>query len=176
MSTSTSTSTSAPTGSRGLAAAPAAAPVGIDPRGPQFVAAVTAVTVAAALLAPPAAGLVITAVQAVLFAVGAARGVQHTPQSWLFRTVVRPRLSPPAELEDPTPPRFAQGVGLAFATVAVVGFAAGAVLLAQVALGLALAAAVLNAVFRFCLGCEMYLLYLRWLSRERSERVETHPA
>ena len=106
-------------------------------------------------------GLVIAALQAVLFAIGAVRGVQHTPQSWLFRTVVRPRLDPPTELEDPAPPRFAQGVGLVFATVAVIGFATGAVLLAQVALGLALAAAVLNAVFRFCLGCEMYLLIKR---------------
>jgi hypothetical protein len=135
--------------------------VGIDPRGPQFVAALTAVVLAVALLLPPAAALVVAGVQAALFAVGAVRGVQHTPQSWLFRTVVRPRLAPPAELEDPAPPRFAQGVGLVFATVAVVGFAAGATLAAQVALGVALAAAVLNAAFRFCLGCETYLLLKR---------------
>jgi hypothetical protein len=99
--------------------------------------------------------------QAVLFAIGAARGVQHTPQSWLFRTLVRPRLAPPAELEDPAPPRFAQAVGLVFAVVAVVGFLAGATLVAQVALGFALAAAILNSVFGFCLGCEMYLLLKR---------------
>jgi hypothetical protein len=135
---------------------------GIDPRGPQFVAALTAVTVAAALLLPPAAGLAIAAVQAALFAVGATRGVQHTPQAWLFRSLVRPRLAPPAHLEDPAPPRFAQAVGLAFAVVAVIGFAVGATLLAQVALGFALVAAVLNAVFRFCLGCEMYLLLRRF--------------
>jgi hypothetical protein len=134
---------------------------GIDPRGPQFVAALTAVTVAAALVLPPAAGLAVAAGQAALFAVGAVRGVEHSPQSWLFRTLVRPRLAPPGELEDPAPPRFAQAVGLAFALVAVVGFAAGAPFVAQVALGMALAAAVLNAVFRFCLGCEMYLLLKR---------------
>ena len=134
---------------------------GIDPRGPQFVAALTAVTVAVALLVPPTAGLVIAAVQAVLFAIGATRGVQHTPQSWLFRTLVRPQLSPPAELEDPAPPRFAQAVGFGFLAVAVIGFASGVTLLAQVALGMALAAAVLNAVFRFCLGCELYLLIKR---------------
>jgi hypothetical protein len=146
---------------------------GIDPRGPQFVAGLTAVTVAAALVLPPAAGLAVAAGQAVLFAVGALRGVQHTPQSWLFRTLVRPRLAPPAELEDPAPPRFAQAVGLVFALVAVVGFAAGGPFVAQVALGMALAAAVLNAVFRFCLGCEMYLLLLRWSRRSRSDRLET---
>ena len=152
-----STSTTVPSGTQAASADRA----GIDPRGPQFVAALTAVTLAAALLLPPAVGLAVVAVQAVLFAVGAVRGVQHTPQAWLFRTVVRPRLAPAAELEDPAPPRFAQGVGLVFATIAVVGFAAGAALVAQVALGLALAAAVLNAVFRFCLGCEMYLLLKR---------------
>jgi len=138
---------------------------GIDPRGPQFVAGLTAVTVAIALLVPTTVGLVIAAIQAVLFAIGALRGVQHTPQSWLFRTLVRPRLGPPDHLEDPAPPRFAQAVGLVFATVAVIGFATGAVLLAQIALGLALAAAVLNAVFRFCLGCEMYLLLKRLTPR-----------
>jgi hypothetical protein len=152
-----STSTTVPSGTTVSAGVRA----GIDPRGPQFVAALTAVTVAAALLLPPAAALAVAAVQAALFAVGATRGVQHTPQSWLFRTLVRPRLAPPAELEDPAPPRFAQAVGLAFALVAVLGFAAGATLVAQVALGLALVAAVLNAVFRFCLGCEMYLLLKR---------------
>ena len=58
-----------------------------------------------------------SAVQAVLFAIGAVAGVQRTPYAWLFRTLVRPRLAPPAELEDPAPPRFAQAVGLAFALV-----------------------------------------------------------
>ena len=103
----------------------------------------------------------LTGVQAVLFAIGATRGVQHTPHAWLFRTAVRPRLAPPEELEDPAPPRFAQGVGLAFALVALAAFVAGAMLLGQVAIGFALVAALLNAVFRFCLGCELYLLIKR---------------
>jgi hypothetical protein len=134
---------------------------GIDPRGPRFVAGLTVVVVAAALLAPTGVGLALAVVQAALFAVGAVRGVQGTPQSWLFRTVVRPRLAPPAELEDPAPPRFAQAVGLVFLVVAVIGFVSGATLLAQVALGFALAAAILNSVFGFCLGCEVYLLLKR---------------
>ena len=96
-----------------------------------------------------------------LFAIGALRGVQHTPHAWLFRTLVRPRLGAPDELEDPAPPRFAQAVGLAFALVGLVGFLAGVTLVAQVAVGFALVAALLNAVFRFCLGCEVYLLFRR---------------
>ena len=46
---------------------------------------------------------------------GAVRGIQATPYAWLFRRFVRPRLAPPAELEDARPPRFAQAVGLVFA-------------------------------------------------------------
>lgn len=140
---------------------------GIDPRGPRFTAAITLVVFAVALLlsdAAPGVAAVITGVQAVLFAIGAGLGVQKTPTGLLFRRLVRPRLSPPAELEDPAPPRFAQAVGLVFAVVATIGFASGAVLLGQVAAALAFVVAFLNAVFAFCLGCEMYLLGLR-LSR-----------
>ncbi|WP_436698001.1 DUF4395 domain-containing protein [Nocardioides sp. BYT-33-1] len=142
-------------------------PAGIDPRGPRFTAAITLVVFAVALLlsdAAPGAAAVITAVQALLFAIGAGLGVQRTPTGVLFRRLVRPRLAPPAELEDPAPPRFAQAVGLVFAVVATLGFATDAVLLGQVAAALAFVAAFLNAVFAFCLGCELYLLGLR-LSR-----------
>jgi len=141
---------------------PSAVRVQIDPRGARFTAALTAVLLAVVLLlAPSPTATVLVAVQAVLFGVGATRGVQRTPYAWLFRAVVRPRLAPPAELEDAAPPRFAQAVGLVFAVVALAGFVAGADLLGLVATGFALVAAVLNAVFGLCLGCEMYLLLQR---------------
>ncbi len=131
----------------------------IDPRGPQFNAALTSVVLAVVLLtAPDPIGLALLAAQALLFGLGVALGVQRTPAAYLFRTLVRPRLSPPAHLEDPRPPRFAQGVGLVFALVALTGYLAGVTVLGAVATGLALAAALLNAVFGFCLGCEIYLL------------------
>lgn len=134
---------------------------GIDPRGPQFTAALTVVVLLLALLLPQPWALVVTVIQTVFFAIGAGLGVQRTPHAWLFKKFVRPRLGAPDELEDPAPPRFAQGVGLAFVLVALVGYLLGATLVAQIALGLALVAAVLNAVFRFCLGCELYLLIRR---------------
>jgi uncharacterized membrane protein len=146
-------------------AEPVAGRTGIDPRGPQFTAGVTAVVLIAVLLLPTRAATVLTGVQAVLFAIGAGLGVQRTPHAWLFRHLVRPRLGVPDELEDPAPPRFAQGVGLAFTLVALVAYVAGATLVGQVAIGFALVAAVLNAVFRFCLGCEMYLLLTRLTHR-----------
>jgi hypothetical protein len=134
----------------------------IDPRGARFAAALTAVVLAVALLlAPSAATVALLALQGVVFAVGATRGVQHTPYSLAFRRLVRPRLAPPAELEDAAPPRFAQSVGLGFTVVALAGYLLGADLLGSVAAGFALAAAFLNAAFGLCLGCEVYLLLRR---------------
>lgn len=133
----------------------------IDARGPRFTAAVTAVLLIVVLSLPTPAATVLIGLQAVLFAVGAGLGVQHTPTAWVFRHLVRPRLSGPAEFEDPQPPRFAQAVGLVFATVALVGFATGVTALGLVATGFALVAALLNALFGLCLGCELYLLAKR---------------
>ena len=134
----------------------------IDPRGPRFAATLTTLVLAAALLLAPSVGTVaLLAVQVVVFAVGAVGGVQRTPYSWLFKTLLRPRLAPPAHLGDAAPPRFAQGVGLAFGVVALAGYVAGADLLGAVATGFALAAAFLNAAFGLCLGCEVYLLIQR---------------
>jgi hypothetical protein len=136
----------------------------IDPRGPRFAATLTTALLAVVLLvAPSPTAIALLVVQAGLFAVGAFAGVQRTPYAWLFKRLVRPRLAPPAELENAAPPRFAQAVGLAFALVALAGFLAGANALGLVATGLALAAAFLNAAFGFCLGCEVYLLVRRVL-------------
>ncbi len=144
----------------------------IDPRGPRFAATLTTIVLAAALLTGSAWLL---AAQGVVFAVGAVRGIQHTPYSWLFRRFVRPRLAPPAELEDARPPRFAQAVGLGFALVGVVGAALGLTPVFLVATGLALAAAFLNAAFGYCLGCEVYLLLPRLFPRPDSKPTDTAP-
>ena len=152
---------------------PAARPVAqIDPRGPRFTASVTLVVFLAVLLTAPAtAGIVLLAIQTVFFAIGAARGVQYTPTAYVFKKLIRPRLSAPDHLEDPQPPRFAQTIGLGFALVALAGYLTDVTLLGQVAAGFALAAAVLNAVFGFCLGCELYLL----LARARPSGRQTNP-
>ncbi len=144
-------------------APPAVGPTarGIDPRGPQLAAGLTAAVLVAVLLLPSPVDVVLLAVQAALFGIGAVRGVQATPHAWVFRTFVRPRLAPPSELEAPEPPRFAQAVGLGFALVGLVALLSGATVIGQVAVGAALVAALLNAVFAFCLGCEVYLLLRR---------------
>ena len=126
-----------------------------DPRGPRFAAALTTVVLAVVLLTGSVALL---AVQAVVFALGTAG---RSPYGALYRRLVRPRLGPPAELEDEAPVRFAQLVGLLFATAGVVGALAGAPAVLTVATAAALAAAFLNAAFGLCLGCELYLLSAR---------------
>lgn len=134
----------------------------IDPRGARVAAGLTSLVLAVVLLtAPGPLALALLAAQTAVFAIGAVSGVQHTPYSLLFRTLLRPRLGPPAELEDAAPPRFAQAVGLGFATVGLVALAAGATTFGLVAVGFALAAALLNAATGFCLGCELYLLTKR---------------
>ncbi len=137
-------------------------PTLIDPRGARVAAALTSLVLALVLLtAPGTVSTALLAVQTAVFAVGALAGVQHTPYSLLFRTLVRPRLGPPAELEDAAPPRFAQAVGLAFALVGLTAVLAGFTTVGLVAVGLALVAALLNAAVGLCLGCELYLLIKR---------------
>jgi len=140
---------------------PHPAVAGVDPRGPRVAATLTSVVLALVLVTPAPLAAVLLAGQAFVFAVGAIRGVQHTAYSLIFRGLVRPRLGAPGELEDPRPPRFAQGLGLVFVLVALVGLLAGSATVGLVATGLALVAALLNAVFGLCLGCELYLLLRR---------------
>ena len=140
--------------------------VQVDPRGPRFGGAVTTVVLAVALvLVGTTAGTVLVAWQTLVFALGAIVGLHAQPYGIFFRTVIRPRLAPPAELEDAAPPRFAQAVGLAFLAVALVASLTGVTAVATIAIALALAAALLNAAFGFCLGCEMYLLGARLARR-----------
>lgn len=130
----------------------------IDPRGPRFAATLTTLVLALALVS--GSGWVLAA-QAVVFAIGAIRGIQFSPYAAAFRRFVRPRLAPPSDLEDARPPQFAQAVGLGFALVGVGGVAVGLTPVFLVATGFALGAAFLNAAFGFCLGCEVYLLIRR---------------
>ena len=130
----------------------------IDTRGPRFGALITSAVLIAVLITGSAWLL---AVQAVVFAVGAIFGLRYAPYGLVFRYLIRPRLGPPKELEAEAPPRFAQGVGLVFAVVGVIGYATGVTGLGVAATALALVAAFLNGAFGYCLGCEMYLLIRR---------------
>ncbi|MCW2830636.1 MAG: hypothetical protein JWP31_1328 [Aeromicrobium sp.] len=133
----------------------------VDPRGLRVVAGITTVVLALVLVTPEPLKLVLLAIQVAVFAVAALIGLRQSPYSVLFATVVRPRLGPPTHLEDSRPPRFAQAVGLAFTTGALIAFLLGATTVGLVATAFALVAALLNASVGLCLGCELYLAVRR---------------
>ena len=139
----------------------------IDPRGPRVGAWVTTVVLSVVLVT--GSGWLLAG-QAAVFAAGALAGLRFAPYGLLYRYLVRPLLGPPTELEDEAPPRFAQGVGLAFAVIGTAGYLTGVTAVAALATAAALAAAFLNAAFGLCLGCEMYLILLRLRSRRSTHK------
>lgn len=138
---------------------------GIDPRGPRFSAGITAilflVVIALALLEFGTAALILAIYNAAVFLWGAVAGVRRHPYGFLFQKLVRPRLKPPVELEDPTPPTFAQGVGLFVTVVGIMLYFVVGPIALVIAGSAAFVAAFLNSVFAYCLGCQIYLLLAR---------------
>ena len=134
----------------------------IDARGPRFAATITATVLAVALVTQNKWVLL---AQGVVFLIGAVRGPQFTPYGLIFKNFIKPRLSKVAPTEDVRPPKFAQAVGFVFALIGTIGAFAGADAVFTVATGFALAAAFLNSAFNYCLGCEMYLLIVRFTSK-----------
>ena len=131
----------------------------IDARGPRFGAVITTTVLAIALVT---SNVWVLLAQGLVFAIGAVRGPQFTPYGFIFKKFIKPRLKKEAPTEDVRPPKFAQSVGFAFALAGIVAGFAGLDLLFTIAVGFALAAAFLNAAFNYCLGCEMYLLIIRF--------------
>jgi hypothetical protein len=140
----------------------------IDPRAPRFAAWLTTVVLAAVLVT--GSGWLLAA-QTLVFALAAGLGLRWSPYGLVYRRLIAPRLAPPAELEPAAPPRFAQGVGFAFAAVGTVGYLAGVPALGIAATACALAAAFLNAAFGLCLGCELYLLIRRVIPADQTKGV-----
>ncbi|WP_038170329.1 DUF4395 domain-containing protein [Tomitella biformata] len=136
----------------------------VDVRGPRFAAWVTTAVLAIVLLT---GAWWLLAAQALVFAIGAALGPRRSPYGLLFASQIAPRLQPATEREPVAPLRFAQTVGFVFAAVGVLGYATGHPLLGAIATAFALVAALLNAAFGFCLGCQLYPL-IGYLRRIRS--------
>ena len=147
---------------------------GIDPRGPRFGASITSVlllvVVLLGLTEPLGADLVARALQpsallltvlVALFAWGAFAGIQKHPYGLLYRRVIAPRLAAPTEREHPAPPTFAQLVGLLVTATGLVLHLLGVPYALVVAASAAFLAAFLNAVFAYCLGCQLYVLLVR---------------
>lgn len=137
---------------------PSSAPQPIDPRGPRFNQAVLAVALLAGFvldwrpIVPVFAGVLL---------VGAAFGPRYGPFLRLYAEVIKPRLAPPRELEDPRPPRFSAALGVVVLGLASIALLAGAPGVAW-ALALVVAGlAGLAATTGLCIGCEMWLFVAR---------------
>ncbi|MEM9033506.1 MAG: DUF4395 family protein [Actinomycetota bacterium] len=140
----------------------ASAPAPIDPRGPRLNQAVLAVSLAVALAVD--ARWVVPLFAVVLF-LGAAFGPRYGPVLRFYATVVRPRLGPPEEWEDPRPPRFSAAVGVVVLVAASGAFAAGAPVVGWILAAIVATLAGLAAASGLCVGCEIWVLLARWRSR-----------
>jgi hypothetical protein len=136
----------------------ASTPTPIDPRAPRFNQAVLTI----ALLGGFLLDLRLTApLFAVVLFLGAAFGARYGPFLRLFAEAIKPRLGPPAELEDPRPPRFAATVGVIFLGGATIAFALGAVGFGWALTLIVAVLAGLAATTGLCVGCEIYVFVAR---------------
>ena len=88
-------------------------------------------------------------------------GPTLSPLGWTAQNVIAPRLGPKKPVPGP-PKRFAQGMGAAMATAALVlGLILGDGTAADVILGLFVIAAGLESIFAVCLGCQVFALLMR---------------
>jgi Domain of unknown function (DUF4395) len=88
-------------------------------------------------------------------------GPTLSPLGWLAQNVVAPRLGDKKPVPGP-PKRFAQGMGAAMSTAALVlALIAGAHSAADAVLALFVVAAGLESIFAYCLGCKVFGLLMR---------------
>jgi hypothetical protein len=100
----------------------------------------------------------IAAVLAYGFAARVLTGPTLSPLGQLATRVIAPRLGP-AKLVPGPPKRFAQAIGLAITTaVALLALVAGERALADVGLGLMIAASALESLLGYCVGCKLFAL------------------
>jgi Domain of unknown function (DUF4395) len=88
-------------------------------------------------------------------------GPTLSPLGWTAQNVIAPRLGPKKPVPGP-PKRFAQGMGAAMATIALIFWLVlGSPTATDVVLGLFVIAAGLESIFAICLGCQVFGLLLR---------------
>ena len=88
-------------------------------------------------------------------------GPTLSPLGWTAQNVIAPRLGPKKPVPGP-PKRFAQGMGAAMATLALIFWLVlGSDTATDVVLGLFVVAAGLESIFAYCLGCQVFGLLMR---------------
>ena len=137
-------------------------PVLIAARGPRYSAAITTTVLSLALITE---SNYIIGFQFAVFLSAVLFGLRKSIYGIIYRNLIQPRLSGPVPSENEAAPRFAQLIGALFAFVALLGGVTGNTAIFLTATSFALVAAFLNAAFGFCLGCQMYLLIVRFRSK-----------
>jgi hypothetical protein len=137
-------------------------PKQLDPRGPRFGAGITSILMILVIyfsLEPQtinlAFGIMVFAV--VMFTFGSLLGPAKHPYSYLYKYTLRKFLKAPTELEAPKPVHFAQVVGLIVTGTGLLLHLLAVPNALPIAAAAAFVAAFINAVFAYCLGCQMYL-------------------
>ncbi len=141
-------------------------PKQLDPRGPRFGAGITSILMVLVIyfsLAPETINIAlgIMAFAVVMFTFGSLLGPAKHPYSYLYKYTLRKVLKEPTELEAPKPVHFAQVVGLIVTGTGLVLHLLAVPNALPIAAAAAFIAAFLNAVFAYCLGCQMYLGFKR---------------
>ena len=148
-------------------ARPANHPRMVDPRQPRLGQAITGVVVLFGFVLDLP---VVLPVMAVVLGAASLLGPRFNPYAYVFKAIrAAGAFGPPRELEESAPPRFANAVG--FVVLSVATMAAYVLDTAWLAWGLGLlvaALALLAAITGLCVGCELYVVVRRLLTRGRA--------
>ena len=139
---------------------PARSVATLDPRESRFIAAVTALVLVGAIALGVSSGLLLLAIQTLVFAFGAVLGMHVHPYAALYRATLGRRLKPTTVRVAERPRRFGQALGMLLAVVALLLGTVGLSTPYYVLTGILLAAALAQAVVNFCVGCTIF----RWLT------------
>ena len=134
----------------------------LDPRGPRFGAGISALFMLSVIylsLDPDSEQLALSVMgfAVLMFTIGSLLGPAKHPYSYLYKYTLRKFLKAPAYLEPATPVHFAQVIGLVITSLGLALGLVGVPNALPIAAAAAFMAAFVNAVFAYCIGCQMYL-------------------
>lgn len=134
----------------------------LDPRGPRFGAGISSILMLVVIYlsldsATEQLAFWVMGFAVVMFTFGSLLGPARHPYSYLYKYTLRKFLKAPAYLEPATPVHFAQVIGLIITGTGLALGLLGVPYALPIAAALAFIAAFVNAVFAYCIGCQMYL-------------------
>jgi hypothetical protein len=134
----------------------------LDPRGPRFGAGITSMLMLIVIYLSLESStidlaLAVMTFSVVMFVLGSTLGPAKHPFSYLYKFTLRKFLKEPSFLEPAKPVHFAQVIGLAVTGSGLALHFIGVPNALPISAALAFLAAFVNAVFAYCIGCQMYL-------------------